>query len=76
MAFNPAIPFNDLPDLPPVHDVETPAVLKLTVESRSSLAELKGALNSLDNPTLLLNSVVLRECQASSAIENIVTTQD
>jgi cell filamentation protein, protein adenylyltransferase len=40
------------------------------------LAELKGALQSLANPSLLLNSVILRESQASSEIENIVTTKD
>ncbi len=42
MAFNPKIPYNDLPPLPPKVDVETKAILKKTITARSALAELKG----------------------------------
>ena len=75
-AFNPQVPFDSLPDLPPTTDLNSPELLKATIEARSILGELKGALRSLDNPALLLNTIILRESQVSSEIENIVTTQD
>lgn len=34
-------PYNDLPTLPPEQDVETKATLKLSIEARVALAELK-----------------------------------
>ena len=46
------------------------------ISAHRALAELKGISHSLPNPTLLLDLVTLRESQASSAIENLVTTQD
>lgn len=76
-AFDPRQPYNALPDLPPLADsLETPSLLKKIIAARSSLAELKGACQSLPNPDLLLNAVVLQEGKDSSEIENIVTTQD
>ncbi|MFH2120803.1 MAG: hypothetical protein ABIJ25_10470 [Pseudomonadota bacterium] len=41
-AFDPEIPYNDLPPLPPKVDVETKTILKETIAARSALAELKG----------------------------------
>jgi len=38
-------PYNNLPSLPPEQDVETKVVLKLCIEARSALAELKQALS-------------------------------
>lgn len=77
MSFDPTRPYNNLPDLPPHSGaIETPALLRQVIEARSSLAELKGACQSLPNPELLLNAVVLQESKDSSEIENIVTTQD
>ena len=76
-AFNAERPFNELPDLPPPREqIETVSLLKRVITARSSLAELKGACQSLPNPDLLLNAVVLQESKDSSEIENIVTTQD
>jgi len=40
------------------------------------LGELKGYYQTLPNPNLLLNTIVLQKSKNSSAIENIVTTQD
>lgn len=37
---------------------------------------MKGYCQTLPNPHLLLNTIVLQESKESSAIENIVTTQD
>jgi Fic family protein len=74
--FDPKIPFNNLPTLPPKEDIETKAVLKLCIEARSALAELKVAGNLIPNQAVLINIIPLLEAKDSSAIENIVTTTD
>ncbi len=76
LAFNKDLPFNRLPDLPPKANLETVEILKLTIKANKLLAELKGYCQTLPNPNLLLNTIVLQESKESSAIENIVTTQD
>jgi Fic family protein len=76
MPFVPANPYNDLPNLPPVADIETKAVLKACVKARAALAALRQATALIPNPTVLINSIPLLEAQASSEIENIVTTTD
>lgn len=77
MAWNPEIPFNDLPTLPPLDlDLEPKSVLKAAIEARAALATLAQAGQLLPNPTVLINAVPLLEAQASSEIENIVTTAD
>jgi Fic family protein len=71
------IAFNNLPLLPPNKDhIETLKVLKQLVKSSVALAELKGIVNVLPNPEILLNAVILKEARASSEIENVITTQD
>lgn len=76
MTWNPDLPYNDLPGLPPRVDVETKRVLKATIEARAALAALDQATRRIPNPSVLLNSISLLEAQASSEIENIVTTAD
>ncbi len=76
MVFDPSRPYNDLPPLPPRADIETRAVLKACIEARVALAELKQAGELIPNQTVLINSIPLLEAQASSEIENIVTTTD
>lgn len=76
MTFDPNRPYNDLPRLPPLHDVETKAVLKLCVLARSSLASLKQAGELIPNQTMLINAIPMLEAKSSSEIENIVTTTD
>lgn len=69
--------YNDLPLLPPKKElVETVAILKQESKSAVALAELKGLSRTLPNPNILINAVILKEAQASSGIENIITTQD
>jgi Fic family protein len=69
--------FNNLPLLPPKRSsIETIKVLKQVSKSAVALAELKGLAKTLPNPTILINAVVLKEAQASSEIENVITTQD
>jgi Fic family protein len=76
MPWQPAAPYNDLPDLPPRQDVESRAVLKAAIEARAALASLDQAARRITNPTVLINAIPLLEAQASSEIENIVTTAD
>ena len=72
----PAQPFNELPALPPAIDLESPALLKASIKASRLLAELKGYCQTLPDPNLLINTIILQESKDSSAIENIVTTQD
>ncbi len=76
MAFDPTRPYNDLPALPPTVDVESRAVLKACIAARAAIAELKAAGQLIPNQGVLVNSIPLLEAQASSEIENIVTTTD
>lgn len=76
MAYKPHKPYNDLPLLPPKGKIETIAVLKKVISASRALSELKGAITNLPNPTLFIDTIHLQEAQASSAIENIITTQD
>lgn len=76
MNFSADKPYNDLPLLPPSRDVETKVVLKQCIASRAALAELKQAGDLIPNPAMLVNLLPLLEAQASSEIENIVTTTD
>jgi Fic family protein len=70
-------PFNELAVLPPAGvDLETPAVLKKLAVAARNLGELNGLCETLPDPRLFLNTIVLQESRNSSAIENIVTTQD
>lgn len=75
-TFDPLRPFNDLPLLPPNADIETRAVLKQCIEARSALAELKQAGALVPNQDVLIQTIPVREARDSSAIENIVTTED
>jgi Fic family protein len=75
--FNPEVPYNDLPALPPPADqIETTQILKRCINSRVALAELKQAAELIPNSAVLVNALPLLEARASSEIENIVTTTD
>lgn len=69
-------PFNALPLLPPKIDLETRKLLKQCISARAALAELKHAAELIPNQSVLINTLPLLEAQASSEIENIVTTTD
>lgn len=69
-------PYNELPVLPPLVEVESRAVLKACIAARAAVAELKAAGQLIPNQGVLINSIPLLEAQASSEIENIVTTTD
>lgn len=65
-----------LPLLPLRQEIETKAVLKQLVESHKRLAELKGAVRSVPNQSILINTLSLQEAKDSSAVESIITTHD
>jgi len=64
------------PLLPFKIDFETKAILKKLSKAHQALAELKGVTESIPNQSILLNTLSLQEAKDSSAIENIITTQD
>lgn len=77
MSVSKAKAYNQLHLLPPKQSlVETIPVLRQVSKSAVALAELKGLTQTLPNPSILINAVVLKEAQASSEIENVITTQD
>jgi Fic family protein len=76
MSYSPDKPYNYLPPLPPEAAIETPVILKAAIAANRALAELKGKSETLPNPSILVNSIVLQEAKSSSEIENIVTTND
>src|SRR5882757_3871092 len=75
-VWRPAQPFNALPLLPPKAELETKAILKRCIAARAALAELKSAAELIPNQAVLINTLPLLEAQASSEIENIITTTD
>ena len=56
--FDPTVPYNDLPALPPpAEQVETPAILKKCISARVALAELKQAGELIPNASVLVNAL-------------------
>jgi Fic family protein len=76
MAYNKNTAFNELPDLPPEDFTESPEILRHLAKASRYLGELNGLCASLPDPQILINTIILQESKDSSAIENIVTTQD
>ena len=65
-----------IPLLPLPYDLETKAVLRQANKANRKLAELKGVAQTIPNERILISSLTLQEAKDSSAVENIVTTQD
>lgn len=75
--FDRNIPYNSLPGLPPAERLyKDAAVVMKFAEASRKLAELKGVASMLPNQSIFVNTIALREAKASSAIENIFTTDD
>ncbi|MCD8338706.1 MAG: Fic family protein [Burkholderiales bacterium] len=71
MDWNPSLPYNELPLLPPAVDVESREVLKLCLEARIALEHLKMVVeNSLYKDVIAFVLPIL-ECQYNFEIENI-----
>lgn len=75
-GFEPDKPYNDLPPLPPAQNIETLPVMRKCVTAGRALAGLQQAAALIPNQDVLINTIPLREARDSSAIENIVTTND
>jgi Fic family protein len=75
-SFDPGRPYDSLPLLPSVADIETKGILKACIGARAAVEGLKRAGALIPNQSVLINTIPLLEAQASSEIENIVTTSD
>ncbi len=70
-------PWNDLPDLPISQELyEDVEIYKQLGNSKAALGRLQGRSIAIPNQGLLINSISLQEAKASSAVENIFTTDD
>jgi len=70
-------PYNDLPLLPPGDGIENDAeILRKLVQASRALAAVDSNVLRLPNPFMLVNTIALQEAKASTAIENIFTTED
>ena len=76
MEFDPSTPYNDLPLLPPAQELDTKEILKLCIAASRRSQALKQVGKTIPNEAVLINTIPLLEAQASSEIENIVTTTD
>ena len=71
------LPFNDLPFLAPMEDIEKDSdILKKLVLASRALAAVNGNILRLPNPSMLINTIALQEAKTSTEIENIFTTED
>jgi len=66
----------NIDNFPPMEGLETYAILKKLPIAHRYLAELKGLVTSLPNPSIIINTLALQEAKDSSEIENIITTHD
>ncbi|AIL32009.1 Fic family protein [Basilea psittacipulmonis] len=65
-----------LPDLFNLGNIENKTILKACNVAHQALGELKGVVHSMPNQNILLTTLPIQEAKESSAIENIITTQD
>ena len=70
-------PWNDLPPLPiPEELFKDYEILKELGEAKAAIGRLQGRSIAIPNQGLFINTISLQEAKASSAIENIFTTDD
>lgn len=67
---------NQMQFLPFERELESPLILRKLTSAHRALAELKGVAATIPNETILINTLSLQEAKDSSAIENIITTND
>ena len=72
-----AQPWNGLPELPIGEEhYKTLEVYEQLVNSKAAIARLQGRSAAIPNQGMLINTISLQEAKASSAVENIFTTDD
>jgi len=59
-----------------IEKFETREIFKALTKASRALAELKGEVQVIPNESILVNTLGMQEAKESSAIENIITTQD
>ena len=70
-------PWNDLPLLPiPEESFRTVEIYEQLGKAKEALGRLQGRSIAIPNQGVLINTISLQEAKASSAIENIFTTDD
>ncbi|MEJ1237923.1 Fic/DOC family N-terminal domain-containing protein [Chryseolinea sp. T2] len=70
-------PWNGLPSLPlDAAHYRTIEILEQLGKAKGALGQLQGRSIAVPNQGLLVNTISLQEAKASSAIENILTTDD
>ena len=74
--FPPPSRHDRIPSLPLDIDVETKSVLKSATAAYRALSDLRRQAAKVPNQGILIDTLALQEAQASSEIENIITTQD
>lgn len=75
--FNPNEPFNQLPELPPKFSItENLQAISLYIRAEKELSGLKQLCFASPSSGLLFSLIPVIEAQASSEIENILTTND
>lgn len=67
---------SDLYAFPPEKTAQSETLTAQLIMAHRRLAELKGVAPLLPNQDILLNTLTLQEAKDSSAIENIITSQD
>ncbi|PCI91708.1 addiction module protein, partial [Candidatus Aerophobetes bacterium] len=65
-----------IPFLPLQQNLETKDILKKLTHAHRALAELKGVSLIIPNQSILINTLALKEAKDSSAIENIIISDD
>jgi Fic family protein len=65
-----------LSDIPPAVDFAVPKVFNSVIAASNALARLDEIAQILENAPVFINAISVLEAQASSAIENVVTTHD
>src|SRR3569833_2475694 len=71
------VPWNTLPELPiDKHLYEDVEIYSQLGNAKAALGRLQGRSIVIPNQGLLINSISLQEAKASSAIENIFSTDD
>lgn len=76
LQWKPDRPFNELPSLLNNKALESSEVLRACVGAGSALGALDMACRLIPSPEILVRTLPLLEAQASSEIENIVTSVD
>lgn len=71
------LPWNNLPELPlDTECYQSVEIYEQLGNAKAALGRLQGRSIAIPNQGLLINSISLQEAKASSAIENIFTTDD